>query len=83
MPGFLTRRDSAGYGNLVVIDHGNGFVTYYAHLYGFYVDMGQSVQRGDAIGARGDTGRSTGPHLHFEIRYQGELQDPQALLPMP
>jgi hypothetical protein len=81
--GFVTyaRWDSNGYGNLVVIDHGNGFVTYYAHMYGFYVDVGQSVQRGQLIGARGTTGRSTGSHLHFEIRYDNGLRDPLAFLP--
>jgi len=73
--------DSNGYGNLVVIDHGNGFVTYYAHLYGFTVDVGQSVHRGQQIGARGSTGRSTGPHLHFEIRYNGEPRNPISFLP--
>lgn len=73
--------DSNGYGNLVVIDHGNGFVTYYAHLFGFTVDVGQSVQRGQQIGARGTTGRSTGSHLHFEIRYDGALRNPISFLP--
>lgn len=73
--------DTHGYGNLVVIDHGNGFVTYYAHLYGFTVDVGQSVVRGQQIGARGSTGRSTGPHLHFEIRYNGEPRNPISFLP--
>ena len=73
--------DSYGYGNLVVIDHGNGFVTYYAHLYGFYVDVGESVQRGQLIGARGTTGHSTGSHLHFEIRYNNSLRNPLAFLP--
>jgi murein DD-endopeptidase MepM/ murein hydrolase activator NlpD len=81
--GFVTyaKWDSNGYGNLVVIDHGNGFVTYYAHLYGFYVDAGQSIQRGQVIGARGTTGRSTGAHLHFEIRYDNALRNPLAFLP--
>lgn len=73
--------DSNGYGNLIVIDHGNGFVTYYAHLYGFYVDVGESVQRGQLIGARGSTGRSTGSHLHFEIRYNNALRNPLVFLP--
>jgi LysM repeat protein len=81
--GFVTYAawDHAGYGYLVMIDHGNGFVSYYAHLYGFYVSAGESVQRGQPIGARGSTGRSTGPHLHFEIRYDGEPRNPLAFLP--
>ncbi|MBN1581081.1 MAG: M23 family metallopeptidase [Anaerolineae bacterium] len=81
--GYVTyaKWDSNGYGNLVVIDHGNGFVTYYAHLYGFYVDAGESVQRGQLIGARGSTGHSTGSHLHFEIRYDNLLRNPLAFLP--
>lgn len=72
--------ESNGYGYLVIIDHGNGFTTYYAHLYGFYVDVGQSVERGQPIGARGSTGRSTGPHLHFELRQDGVQRDPLAWL---
>ncbi|MBC8444594.1 MAG: M23 family metallopeptidase [Chloroflexi bacterium] len=71
----------AGYGNLVIIDHGNGLATYYAHLYGFYVDTGQSVEHGQPIGARGSTGRSTGAHLHFEIRENDVHRSPMDLLP--
>ncbi len=73
--------NSAGYGYLVIVDHGNGQVTYYAHLFGFYVDVGESVKRGQPIGVLGSTGRSTGPHLHFEVRDQGVLVDPLPLLP--
>jgi len=70
-----------GYGYLIVIDHANGFTTYYAHLSNFYVTAGQKVGRGQVIGATGNTGWSTGPHLHFEIRYLGTPQNPRIYLP--
>lgn len=70
-----------GYGYLVVLDHGNGFHTYYAHLSAIWVVCGQSVYQGAAIGAGGSTGRSSGPHLHFEIRYDGVPQNPASYLP--
>ncbi len=70
-----------GYGYLIVIDHANGFATYYAHLSGFYVQTGQAVDRGQVIGAVGSTGWSTGPHLHFEVRYYGTQQNPRVYLP--
>ncbi|MBN1976594.1 MAG: peptidoglycan DD-metalloendopeptidase family protein [Anaerolineae bacterium] len=70
-----------GYGYLIVIDHANGFATYYAHLSNIYVEVGQAVERGQVIGAVGSTGWSTGPHLHFEIRYYGEQLNPRAHLP--
>lgn len=70
-----------GYGYLVVVDHANGFSTYYAHLSVFYVSAGEPVARGQVIGAIGSTGRSTGPHIHFEIRYGGIQQHPRAYLP--
>jgi murein DD-endopeptidase MepM/ murein hydrolase activator NlpD len=75
------RWESTGYGYLVIIDHGNGFVSYYAHLYGFFIDAGQMVARGELIGELGTTGHSTGPHLHFEIRRDGVQLDPLELLP--
>jgi murein DD-endopeptidase MepM/ murein hydrolase activator NlpD len=65
-----------GYGNRVLIDHGNGYSTLYAHLSRVSVTAGQSVNRGDKIGDMGSTGRSTGTHLHFEIRAGGALQNP-------
>ncbi len=68
--------DNSGYGNRVIIDHGNGYVTLYAHMSRIAVVAGQSVNRGDLIGYIGSTGRSTGPHLHFEIRASGALQNP-------
>lgn len=70
-----------GYGYLVVLDHANGYQTYYAHLSNIYVVEGQSVDAGQVIGAMGSTGNSTGPHLHFEIRYNGYLTNPLAYLP--
>ena len=70
-----------GYGYLVVINHQNSFVTYYGHMSNIYVYEGQAVARGQVIGAVGSTGRSTGPHLHFEVRYGGVQQNPRAYLP--
>jgi murein DD-endopeptidase MepM/ murein hydrolase activator NlpD len=73
--------DNSGYGNRVEIDHGNGFITLYGHMSKIYVTAGQSVNRGDQIGLEGSTGRSTGPHLHFEIRKAGGgMIDPLTVL---
>jgi len=69
-----------GYGYLVVVNHGNGFETYYAHLSDIYVYEGQPVSAGETIAAMGSTGNSTGPHLHFEIRYDGYLVNPLIFL---
>ena len=69
-----------GYGNYVVITHGNGYVTLYAHLSAIDVSANQPVQRGQQIGAEGSTGFSTGPHLHFEIRQNGVYQNPLSFL---
>ncbi len=65
-----------GYGNLVVLDHGNGWSTYYAHLNSRVVGCGDLVQRGGAIGSVGTTGHSTGPHLHFEMRWLNVPDNP-------
>jgi len=67
---------SWGYGCHVVIDHGNGYQTLYAHLSRYDVEAGQSVSQGQVIGVMGSTGRSTGTHLHFEIRQGGQLLNP-------
>lgn len=69
-----------GYGNFVEIDHGNGFKTRYAHLNKSYVNKGQSVEQGDEIGEVGSTGRSTGPHLHYEVLYNGVNVDPMSFI---
>ncbi|NLZ19772.1 MAG: peptidoglycan DD-metalloendopeptidase family protein [Bacteroidales bacterium] len=68
---------SSGYGNLVIIRHENGLETYYGHLSKREVEVGDWVHAGDEIGLGGSTGRSTGPHLHFETRYQGFAFDPE------
>jgi len=70
-----------GYGKYVVIDHSNGFQTLYAHLHTILVEVSQSVGKGTRIGSVGSTGRSTGPHLHFEIRYNGVQRNPFGYLP--
>ncbi len=70
-----------GYGNNIVIDHGNGYQTLYAHLNRIYVKVGDSVGRGAQIGQMGSSGRSTGPHLHFEIRKNGVRLNPISFLP--
>lgn len=72
--------DSGGYGNRVVINHGNGTLTLYAHMSRIDVTVGQGVNRGDQIGLMGSTGRSTGSHLHFEIRTERGNSDPLAAL---
>ena len=73
--------DGTGYGNMIVIDHSNGFQTLYAHLQSVYVEAGTDVAKGQQIGEMGSTGNSTGPHLHFEIR-QGTVQrNPYGFLP--
>ena len=68
------------YGNIIEIDHGNDFSSRYAHMSRLDVKVGQVVKRGQAIGASGNTGRSTGPHLHFEVRFKGVAQDPARFL---
>ena len=71
---------SGGYGKMVEIDHGNGLSTRYGHLSAIEVEAGQSVRSGQIVGRMGSTGRSTGPHLHYETRVGGEAVDPQRFL---
>lgn len=73
--------NSYGYGNTVLIDHGNGFRTLYAHMQVIYVRKGQNVAKGQRIGTIGATGNTTGPHLHFEIRQNGVQRNPLGFLP--
>ncbi|KRE88781.1 peptidase M23 [Frateuria sp. Soil773] len=68
----------SGYGNVVEIDHGNGYMTRYAHNSALLVHPGQRVHVGDAISKAGSTGRSTGPHVHFEVWYKGRVVNPLA-----
>jgi murein DD-endopeptidase MepM/ murein hydrolase activator NlpD len=65
-----------GYGGLVIVGHPSGYETWYGHLARFTVDKGDQVTRGQQIGLMGSTGFSTGPHLHFEVRQDGQLRDP-------
>lgn len=74
---------SAGYGNAVVIDHGNGFWTLYAHLSQVSTRCGVAIRKGERIGMSGNTGNSTGPHLHFEVRVATGYVDPIEVLPTP
>lgn len=71
---------SGGYGNMVEIDHGGGLTTRFAHLSKIVAKKGQSVAKGDIIGQTGSTGRSTGPHLHYEIRVNGRPIDPMTFI---
>jgi murein DD-endopeptidase MepM/ murein hydrolase activator NlpD len=70
----------AAYGNMVEVEHGNGLITRYAHASAVFVKKGDLVKRGQKIAAVGSTGRSTGPHLHFEVLADGTPQDPQKFL---
>ena len=69
-----------GYGNTLVIDHGYGYMTKYGHNSVHFVKSGDKVKRGDRIATVGNTGRSTGPHLHYEVQVNGIPQDPQVFI---
>ena len=70
-----------GYGNVVIVDHGNGLTSRYAHASSLDVAVGQHVSAGELVARVGSTGRSTGPHLHFELRRGGRAIDPSPYLP--
>ena len=67
---------NGGYGNYIIVSHGNGYTTRYAHCSNLYVKVGETVSRGQVIAAVGSTGASTGPHCHFEVRINGESVNP-------
>ena len=69
-----------GYGNVIILEHDNGLETRYAHMNSFAVKEGSVVKKGDIIGSVGNTGRSTGPHLHFELRVNGSPVDPEGYI---
>ncbi len=77
----VSKYNAGGYGYYVMIDHGNGLVTLYGHCSQLLARVGQTVQAGDIIALSGSTGRSTGPHLHFEVRVNGERTNPRTYLP--
>ena len=79
--GVVSHADWGGnYGRLIIVDHGNGVQTYYAHLSRIDVIAGQEIRRGQSIGASGSTGRATGPHLHYEVRNSGTPINPYMFL---
>jgi murein DD-endopeptidase MepM/ murein hydrolase activator NlpD len=73
--------DNSGYGRMVVVDHGNGIKSLYAHLSNYYVNVGDEVAQGQQIADMGQTGNATGPHLHFEIMIDGVQRNPWGYLP--
>lgn len=76
----VTQEYHPAYGNMIEIDHGNDLVTRYAHTSKVFVKKGDLIKRGQRIALVGSTGRSTGPHLHFEVMVQGQMQDPMKFL---
>ncbi len=78
----LAAETRSGYGNVVVLRHDRGYVTIYGHMSVIISKAGETVRQGQAIGGVGSTGKSTGPHLHFEVRHDGRPIDPMTVLPM-
>jgi murein DD-endopeptidase MepM/ murein hydrolase activator NlpD len=78
----LARESRTGYGNVVVLRHDGGLTTIYGHMNVIIAQEGEAVRQGQAIGGVGSTGKSTGPHLHFELRQNGRPLDPRPLMPM-
>ena len=76
----LAENSGDGYGNYIILDHGNGFKTLYGHNSALCVSVGDIVSQGDLIAYSGNTGNSTGPHLHFEIHLDDEKVDPERFL---
>ncbi|HHP0478618.1 M23 family metallopeptidase [Vibrio campbellii] len=76
----IARLSSKGYGNFLTVRHGFGFMTSYAHLSSFKVKSGNFVRKGEVIATCGNSGNSTGPHLHYEVRFIGRLLDPKTLM---
>ena len=83
LPGTVTvsTYNQGGYGYYIMIDHGNGLATLYGHCSQLIARVGRTVEAGDVIALSGSTGRSTGPHLHFEVRVNGERTNPRSYLP--
>ncbi len=78
----LARHSRKGYGNLVVLRHDLGYSSIYGHMNVIIAKEGEAVRQNQAIGGVGSTGKSTGPHLHFELRHDGRAIDPLPILPM-
>jgi murein DD-endopeptidase MepM/ murein hydrolase activator NlpD len=78
----LAAKTGTGYGNVVVLRHDLGYVTIYGHMSVIIAREGETARQGRVIGGVGSTGKSTGPHLHFELRHDGRPIDPLAVLPL-